>query len=284
MSDQKLTDLTAAGALSGTELLYMVQSGTDVKVTAQAVADLAAGSVTSVNTQTGDVTLVASDVGAAAISHTHAISDVTGLQTSLDGKQSTLVSATNIKTINGASILGSGDLTVTGAGAEPVHFVMQAADRTLTSTTAVQQIFNQTQNGALTLPTGRYSFQCGVYITNMSSTSGNARFDLVGAGTATVNGIFYATSGIDNNSPLTVGNRGGSISVTSQSVANGLSSASTGTGVASQITGTFNVTSGGTIIPSLLLTTAAAATLKENSYFRCQKIAATGVNATSEWS
>jgi len=32
------------------------------------------------------------------------------------GKQDTLVSGTNIKTINGASVLGEGDLTVTGSG------------------------------------------------------------------------------------------------------------------------------------------------------------------------
>ncbi len=48
--------------------------------------------------------------------HSHAISDTTGLQTALDGKQATLVSATNIKTINGSSILGSGDLAVSGSG------------------------------------------------------------------------------------------------------------------------------------------------------------------------
>lgn len=49
--------------------------------------------------------------------HSHAISDVTNLQTSLDAKQATLVSATNIKTINGSTILGSGDLVVSGSGA-----------------------------------------------------------------------------------------------------------------------------------------------------------------------
>jgi hypothetical protein len=52
--------------------------------------------------------------------HSHAISDVTGLQTSLNGKQETLVSATNIKTINGTSLLGSGDITISGGGGEPV--------------------------------------------------------------------------------------------------------------------------------------------------------------------
>jgi hypothetical protein len=35
----------------------------------------------------------------------------------VEGKQDTLVSGTNIKTINGASVLGSGDLTVSGAAA-----------------------------------------------------------------------------------------------------------------------------------------------------------------------
>lgn len=44
--------------------------------------------------------------------HTHPISDVTSLQTSLDGKQATLVSGTNIKTVAGTSLLGSGDIPV----------------------------------------------------------------------------------------------------------------------------------------------------------------------------
>jgi hypothetical protein len=42
------------------------------------------------------------------------IEDVSGLQAALDAKQNTLVSGTNIKTINGASVLGSGDLEVGG--------------------------------------------------------------------------------------------------------------------------------------------------------------------------
>lgn len=47
-------------------------------------------------------------------SHTHVTSEVTGLDTALANKQDTLVSGTNIKTINGSSILGSGDLVVAG--------------------------------------------------------------------------------------------------------------------------------------------------------------------------
>lgn len=49
--------------------------------------------------------------------HTHAIADVTGLQDALDGKQATLDSGTNIKTINGESVLGSGNIVFSGSGA-----------------------------------------------------------------------------------------------------------------------------------------------------------------------
>lgn len=55
----------------------------------------------------------------ALISHTHGIGDVTNLQTSLDGKQDTLVSGTNIKTVGSQSLLGSGNLTPANIGAAP---------------------------------------------------------------------------------------------------------------------------------------------------------------------
>ena len=42
--------------------------------------------------------------------------NITNLTTDLAGKQATLVSATNIKTINGTSLLGSGDLIISGGG------------------------------------------------------------------------------------------------------------------------------------------------------------------------
>lgn len=42
----------------------------------------------------------------------------TATQTALDGKQATLVSATNIKTINGSTVMGAGDLVVTGTAAD----------------------------------------------------------------------------------------------------------------------------------------------------------------------
>lgn len=54
--------------------------------------------------------------GKANTNHTHVIDNVTGLQTALDAKQNTLVSGTNIKTINGENLLGSGDIVIGGGG------------------------------------------------------------------------------------------------------------------------------------------------------------------------
>ena len=48
--------------------------------------------------------------------HTHNISDVNNLSTTLSGKQDTLVSGTNIKTINNNSLLGSGNINIQGGG------------------------------------------------------------------------------------------------------------------------------------------------------------------------
>lgn len=73
------------------------------------------------------------DTSRAAASHTHAIADVTSLQTALDGKQPTLVSGTNIKTINGESILGSGDLTVGGGGSYDYRIDVTVSGSTVTA-------------------------------------------------------------------------------------------------------------------------------------------------------
>ena len=72
------------------------------------------GAVDSVNGQTGAVVLDKTDIGLTNVDNTSdankPISDAT--QTALNGKQETLVSATNIKTLNGTTLLGSEDIVV----------------------------------------------------------------------------------------------------------------------------------------------------------------------------
>lgn len=63
----------------------------------------------------------------ASASHTHPQSDITNLTTDLAAKQATLVSGTNIKTVNGSGLLGSGD--VVPAGLYAGSFVFPDANR-----------------------------------------------------------------------------------------------------------------------------------------------------------
>ena len=63
------------------------------------------GAVSSVNGQTGEVVLTADSLN---------VYNKTEIDTALNGKQDSLVSGTTIKTINGNSILGEGNIEITG--------------------------------------------------------------------------------------------------------------------------------------------------------------------------
>lgn len=117
------------------------KAGTSHTHTSAAITDFgsaaaSAAPVQSVAGKTGTITLVKGDVGLGNVdntsdankpvstatqtalngkansSHTHAQADVTNLVSDLAGKQATLVSGTNIKTINGNSLMGSGDIPI----------------------------------------------------------------------------------------------------------------------------------------------------------------------------
>lgn len=152
---------------------------------------------------------------------------------------------------------------------------------TLTNTTSLQKLFNWSTNGALTLLTGYYKFKYYFRITSLSATSGNCSFDLLGAGTATLANMFHRGWGRDANNTLTSGNISGSGS-NSAAIAADVISAGTGTEVMIEGEGVFNVTAGGTIIPSVALTTAAAGVVQAGSYFTCQSIGSS--NTQGAWS
>ena len=159
-------------------------------------------------------------------------------------------------------------------------FGQLAANYTLTSATTVQKLFNWSTNGALTLATGRYQFRAVIYVTGMSATAGNAAFSL--AGTATLADRIINALGVDSSTPLSAGAIDGSATITSATVAS-MIPAGVGTGMFVEIGGMFNVTVGGTIIPSIQLVTAAAAIVQAGSYFECVRIADTGVTTLGTW-
>lgn len=75
---------------------------------------ITSGAVDSVAGKTGVVSLVKADVGLGNVDNTSDLNKPisTATQTALNGKQDTLVSGTNIKTINSNSILGDGNVEV----------------------------------------------------------------------------------------------------------------------------------------------------------------------------
>ena len=70
-----------------------------------------AGAVSSVNGQIGDVVITATSLGAITKANADA---AYASKTELEEKQDTLVSGTNIKTINGQSVIGSGNIEIQG--------------------------------------------------------------------------------------------------------------------------------------------------------------------------
>jgi hypothetical protein len=88
-------------------------------------------SVKSVAGKTGDVTLDKGDVGLGDVDNTSDANKPVSMaqQTALDSKQDTLISGTSIRTINGQSILGSGNMVVAGSGASWSWVFPTSADR-----------------------------------------------------------------------------------------------------------------------------------------------------------
>jgi hypothetical protein len=118
MPDKKISALDLIEAIDNADVFPIVDLSvsTTKKINVSQVKALAP--VQSVASKTGAVTLVKADVGLSSVDNT-ADADKpvsTATQTALNAKQATLVSGTNIKTINDLSILGSGNLTISGGG------------------------------------------------------------------------------------------------------------------------------------------------------------------------
>jgi len=160
------------------------------------------------------------------------------------------------------------------------HFIRCNATRTLPNDTNLNAIFNDPANGRITLETGTYRFEMLGIITGMSATSGSALFNILGAGTATVGGWMWKLMGIDNTTP------GSSLDDDSQYLAVAASAvitAVTGTALRFSAWGTFEVTAGGTLIPSVDQVTAAAAVVSIGSYFMCERMGSDAVVSVGQW-
>ena len=151
----------------------------------------------------------------------------------------------------------------------PEYWMMLGANYVLTSTTATQKMFNATTNGALTLGIGVYEYRCQFRLTGMAANSGNAGFSLIGAGTAVINANSQSYTTGQDGTTTTPATQSGIIF--SGSSGGPIATNATSTEAAAQIRGMFRVTTAGTIIPSLALATASAATVIAGANFTCKR-------------
>ena len=114
----------------------------------------------------------------------NASASVSGILTSTDwstfnGKQAALVSATNIKTINGSSVLGSGDLVVTGSAPDGYTYIIKSVNQDVTNA----GVTNDTEFTFSVVAAGQYMVEMEVAISG-NNTTGDYAFDFqVSAGT-----------------------------------------------------------------------------------------------------
>jgi hypothetical protein len=118
MPDKKISALDAIVTIATDDLLPIVDTSASTTKKISIAQIKSEAPVQSVASKTGAVTLVKGDVGLGNVDNTadtdKPISSAT--QSALNAKQATLVSGTNIKTINNESLLGSGNITVGGGG------------------------------------------------------------------------------------------------------------------------------------------------------------------------
>ena len=99
--------------------------------------------------------------------------DVKSLQTALTDKQTALTSGTNIKTVNGASLLGSGNLSVGGSGEPTTLALAYNSDNTVNTVTEDGVVKTLSYNADGTVNTISWSVGGGLTRTQtFSYTSG----------------------------------------------------------------------------------------------------------------
>jgi hypothetical protein len=164
------------------------------------------------------------------------------------------------------------------------QFCCSTSTLTLGNNTTLQKVFNTSTNGALTVAAATtYFFECMLNLSSMSGTSGNMGFSIVGAGTATFTSAGWQALGVDATTLTTAAAAGGSYSA-SQTATGNIVTAQTGTAVTVLIKGIFRINAGGTIIPSVQLTNAAAAVVGVNSWFKCTPVGTNTVTTVGNWS
>jgi hypothetical protein len=142
MADQKITDLVQIVTISSDDVLPIVDISDNITKKIDITQIKAQSPVQSVNATTGNVTVQATLVSGTNIK---TINSTSLLGSGDVAVQATLVSGTNIKTINSTSILGSGNLVV-AATPSGVSGAVQFSDGSALASDATNFFWDDTNN------------------------------------------------------------------------------------------------------------------------------------------
>lgn len=256
MADSTINALTAAGSVVAANEFEINEAGTSKKVTGA-----------QIKTYTSLAPVFAAGSASA-------------------GSWPTFTSGTLLTTPEDGAIELDGDCfyATTDGGNRGVirvaHVIRAASAQTLTSSASAQSLFDSPANGTITLETGVYFYSLLAVLTGMSATSGNA--ELTFAGTGTFGGWLRRANGLDNT-VATLGDDDAAWATTATGHAASMFTAGTATVMRLYEMGTFECTGAGTLIPSITLVTAAAATVAEGSYFVCERWGASSMASVGQW-
>lgn len=156
----------------------------NLAVTNAKINDVAATKVTEDSTHRFTTDTEKSTWNAKQEALSNASASVSGILTSTDwstfnNKQAALISATNIKTINGSSVLGSGDLVVSGSAPDGYTYIVKPANQDVTNA----GVTNDTEFSFSVVANGQYMVEMEVAMSG-NNTTGDYTFDFqVSAGT-----------------------------------------------------------------------------------------------------
>jgi len=184
--------------------------------------------------------------------------DSVSIVDSADSNKQKKVSLTNFK-----AFLKTYFDTLYGGGSTILKETI-TTDKTLTSSTSQQDVFNN----AINVVTGEtYTFRMNLEMENLSSTNGNIQLAFDG-GTCVFDWISYNAIGSKGNL-LTQANTATVLTVdTSASTA--LNSFNTGAVAKFMIMGMIKITTGGTLYPQVKMSIAATSTIKKGTFIRLE--------------
>ena len=182
-SDKTKLDGVAAGATANADTDSLAEGGTNKYFTEGRVRGTV---LTGLSLLTGGVISAADSVLSALGKLQKQITDAV---TAIGGKQDTLVSGTNLRTVNGSSLLGSGDLAVSGGGADNSTEVVAISSGALnlSATTKEVIVVDLNQNvTTISMPAGVAGQAVNRRI--VFTQSGAANFTVAGWGSVTIEG------------------------------------------------------------------------------------------------